>query len=1021
MSNTSYSFKENSHVIVNQGGEKKVMKKILSVALSTAMAFSMFASVAFGADAKLTPEQQFNALKEAGIVSGFPDGLSHLDRTLTRAELAKIIVNSLNLEPVTGVATYKDKGYSASHWAAPYIEAATAAGILNGKDATKKLFDPSGNVTVQELAKVLATALKLEVPADANNTASAWAKGYVAAAIEKGLIAEGINYQAAATRSQAVVAAYAIYETSQVPTVKSFKVVDPKNVEFTMSDGEVVKVALEKALEANKETEIKFTYKDKEYTHKVTYVTNEAQKLQSVKSDALKQIVVTFDGALDEETATNEDNYVIKDRTFRSATLSDDKTSVTLLIDENSAALVNQREVELEIKNVKSQNGTKTFSEKVKFTPLDVTAPTVKEVTSLGTKAFKIKFSEPIVGSTATLSSNYRIDGKAIGASVKFAFPDTVIVQTALTEGEHNVTVEGVKDFAGLGVAAVNNAFTVTADASAPEVVSAKSKDLKEVTVEFDETVKSVSEAYANSTSNKASIKIEDNKVILSFKNAINYTENTITLKGVSDYSDNKADREVKVTPTLDTVRPTVSEVELKINEEGHYVAKVRFSEKLHQDSLKRENFVLKNSEGKTGTVSGVNANGNPHLAPTFEDNIKANVILVDLGFGLASEKYTLTISNVKDNAAVPNLILPVTVDLDVTKIQNGEINRVWVERINSTESYVFVEFNKELSTDGDGSALSPAKYSLLRGGALIGQLTDKDLDVEMLTAKTVRIRTDKAFDFATYDYSVKASYIKDATGQYIKQGNSYELVKAVSETNAVNIKTDSVKAISRTEVKVEFDSAITSLVDSDFSVNGYPVVGTLAADGKSATLKVEDDHKFAATAAGVTLTTVRSLSSQNEYGIKLSALPEAGVVAKDEIKPEFVEDTMKIARIASATTATYNIELGLTETVQFNTAKFGPAAGAVANTAFEIEAKQGNDTYKGTVTSINYGTGKITLTVEFTKDDAPVANLGSNAAIVVKLKDENETAKYIIDTTGNSNALKAFTTSNVFNNIPSI
>jgi len=86
------------------------MKKILSVALSTAMAFSMFASVAFGADAKLTPEQQFNALKEAGIVNGFPDGLSHLERTLTRAELAKIIVNSLNLEPVNGVATLRDRG-----------------------------------------------------------------------------------------------------------------------------------------------------------------------------------------------------------------------------------------------------------------------------------------------------------------------------------------------------------------------------------------------------------------------------------------------------------------------------------------------------------------------------------------------------------------------------------------------------------------------------------------------------------------------------------------------------------------------------------------------------------------------------------------------------------------------------------------------------------------------------------------------------------------------------------------------
>ena len=39
------------------------MKKILSVALFTAMAFSMFASVAFGDDA-LNTQQKFDVLKE---------------------------------------------------------------------------------------------------------------------------------------------------------------------------------------------------------------------------------------------------------------------------------------------------------------------------------------------------------------------------------------------------------------------------------------------------------------------------------------------------------------------------------------------------------------------------------------------------------------------------------------------------------------------------------------------------------------------------------------------------------------------------------------------------------------------------------------------------------------------------------------------------------------------------------------------------------------------------------------------
>ncbi|MDQ0089866.1 hypothetical protein J2T12_003279 [Paenibacillus anaericanus] len=997
------------------------MKKILSVALSTAMAFSMFASVAFGADAKLSPEQQFNVLKDAGIVTGYPDGTAGLDKSITRAELAKVIVKSINLEPITGVATYKDKNYTASHWAAPFIEAATQAGILEGKNLEKKLFDPTGNVTVQELAKVLVAALKLEVPAETNNTATEWAKGYVEAAVKAGYLEAGINYQANATRAQAVVASYAIYEANQVPTVASYTVSESgKVVEFTLSNKEVVKVTLEKALEANKETEVKFAHNGHDYTHKVTYVTTVAQKVDSVKADSLKQIVVAFDGSVDAQTAGNEDNYIIKDKTFRSATLSEDKKSVTLLIEEDSASLINQRETELEIKNVKNEDGTKTFNQNVKFTPLDVTAPTVKEVTSLGTKAFKIKFSEPISAANATVSSNYRIDGKAIGASVKFAFPDTVIVQTALTEGEHNVTVANVYDFAGLSVAAVNNTFTVAADTAAPEVVSAKSKDLKEVTVEFNETIKSVSEAYANSSSNKASkIKIEDNKVILTFKDAINYSENTITLKGVSDYSDNKADRDVKVNPTLDTVRPTVSDVEVKINEEGHYIAKVRFSEKLHGDSLNRDNFVLKNSEGKIADVSGVNSNGNPHLKPAFENTEKANVILVDLGFGLKSEKYTLTVSNVKDIAAVPNLIIPVSVDLDVTKVQNGEINRVWTE-VSNGERYVFIEFNKSLNTNGEGSALDPAKYTLLKNGNGVGQLTDKSLDVEMLTSKTVRIRTDKKVKpegSETDVYSVKASYIKNAEGDYLKQGNSYDLVKDINAVNAVKIKLDSIKAISSTEIKVEFDSAITNLVDSDFNINGHSVSGSLAGDGKSATFKVDGDHKFSADATNAFLYTKSSMSSQNEYGTKVSPLDVNGVKASDEVKPEINTDSMKIKAL-SATTATYNISFELTEAIVLND-RYSDIS--VAFDAFEVKAEQGNNKYDGKVTAIDYSTGKLVLTVEFKKDSNAVANLGSNAAIVVKLKDQNESAKYLVDTTGNKNALKATSVSNVYNYIPQI
>ncbi|RUT33289.1 hypothetical protein EJP77_06460 [Paenibacillus zeisoli] len=231
MSNTSYTFKENSYMKDIQGGDKKVMKKILSVALSTAMAFSMFASVAFGAESTLSPQQQFDALSAKGIVNGYPDGSSHLEKTITRAELAKVIVKTLGLKEVTGVFSYKDKNYNAKNWAAPYIEAVSAAGIMQGKDTAKKIFDFNGNVTVEELATVLVRALKLEVPTTGiDNSATAWAKGYVQAAINAGLLEKSTNFQGAATRSQVVVAAYVVDQKNTATTVTGVTVASPNTL-----------------------------------------------------------------------------------------------------------------------------------------------------------------------------------------------------------------------------------------------------------------------------------------------------------------------------------------------------------------------------------------------------------------------------------------------------------------------------------------------------------------------------------------------------------------------------------------------------------------------------------------------------------------------------------------------------------------------------------------------------------------------------------------------------------------------
>ncbi|WP_110931023.1 S-layer homology domain-containing protein [Paenibacillus bouchesdurhonensis] len=946
MSNTSYSFKENSHMKDIQGGEKKVMKKILSVALSTAMAFSMFASVAFSADAKLTPQQQFDALKSAGIVTGYPDGTAGLDKSITRAELATIIVKAIDLEPVTGVATYKDKNYDVNHWAAKYIEAATQAGILTGKDAVKQLFGPSDNLTVQELAVVLVKALGLEVPAETDNTATEWAKGYVQAAIDAGLLESGINYQANATRSQVVVAAHATYEANQVPTVASYTVSEAgKVVEFKLSNDEVVKVTLEEALAPNKETEVKFTHNGAEYTHKVTYVTTVAQTVRSVSAADLKQVVVEFDGTVDVVSAGLKDNYSVDGgKKIDKVTVSEDKTSATILLAEaDNATLKNQKEVELKIKNVKNEDGTKTFEQTIKFVPSDVTAPTIKEVVGLGTKAFKVKFSEPIKGREASISSNFKIDGKAVGAYITYSYPDTVIVSTNLTEGEHKVSVSNVEDFSGLKVAPVENDFTVVVDNAAPEIVSVKANDLREVVVTFDETVKSVESAYANVSSRKAtSIEIRDNVVTLRFDNKdqpLNYGENTIHLTGVSDYSDNKTDRDVKVTPELDTIRPTVVGQELK-TEDGFIKLVINFSETLNRTKAEdRDNYVLKNADGKVADKSGVNADGKPVYQPIYNSDDKTVTLnLGSVGSLDDNTDYIVSISNLTDDAYVPNTILPVDVQFNTKSVAVAGIDRVWVQNVNSNESYIFVQFNRSVKVDGEGSALQPEKYVFAGSGKAV--TTDKN-DVVAITSDVIRItaKTDDVYSSVAAntlkESELTISYVADVDGKYFVSGNSYHITKDIKSTSADILGLDKAEAKTRKEIKLSFNGKLSTTSRYDFvlvtgSGDITPATATLSGDQKSVTLTF-DDKVIKADASNVQIKTASNVVSQDSLGNKLSF---AATTLIDDIRPEL--EFSKIEKVNTVTNATY-YDITLTSDEDIKLSGFSTSE-HIANNLFKVK-----------------------------------------------------------------------------------
>ncbi|MEW9701822.1 cadherin-like beta sandwich domain-containing protein [Paenibacillus sp. SI8] len=95
----------------------------------------------------------------AGLLSGYPDGSFKPDARITRAELATIIVRINKL----GVAA-DGKGFTDTqgHWAAGYIQAAKAAGLMSGYEDGS--FRPDQQLTRAEAVKVINTLLKRPTP-----------------------------------------------------------------------------------------------------------------------------------------------------------------------------------------------------------------------------------------------------------------------------------------------------------------------------------------------------------------------------------------------------------------------------------------------------------------------------------------------------------------------------------------------------------------------------------------------------------------------------------------------------------------------------------------------------------------------------------------------------------------------------------------------------------------------------------------------------------------------------------------
>lgn len=137
-----------------------------------------------------------HAMYLAGIVSGYPEGDYRPERHVTREEFAKLVVLTAGIAPIyPEQASFADVGKD--RWSYGVIEAAVAAGILRPSDYGANL-RPADLLGRREMAtllvraageEALATSLTgAELPFTDLETQPGWARGYIAAATQLGLM-----------------------------------------------------------------------------------------------------------------------------------------------------------------------------------------------------------------------------------------------------------------------------------------------------------------------------------------------------------------------------------------------------------------------------------------------------------------------------------------------------------------------------------------------------------------------------------------------------------------------------------------------------------------------------------------------------------------------------------------------------------------------------------------------------------------------------------------------------------------
>jgi len=452
------------------------------------------------------------------ITEGFSDTIFGTDSPIKRGDAAIFIAKALGLDTVNAPSADFTDVNSRVKGA---VNAIVNAKIASGK--SESTFAPDDNITRAEMAKILVNAYELKAGdtkntfTDVNNTWDAYVDALLENGVTLGLSETTFGATQNVTRGQFALFIHRAEHPAPVElTVTSATATDAKTLSVKLSDGTTHVVTLATALEANKATEVTFEIDGKEYKATVTYVVT-SPEVVSVSAINATQVEVKFNQEVDPTSVfvSTSDN-TLKSGVFTFTHLDPNagptndvvgnsskgvlsKDGKTLTITATTAKVFEGR-YDVKIDGVKDVKGNKVavYDKKVLDLGKDTVAPTITGTERISANKVKVKFSEPVQAHTpvytyadGTVESNVTT---TVGAAATEVIIDLSHASVPVNK-EITVTFNGLKDMAGNLVSPQPSTVKITkeqVDGVLPAISSVTQTGGKSFNIKFNKDVEDI-------------------------------------------------------------------------------------------------------------------------------------------------------------------------------------------------------------------------------------------------------------------------------------------------------------------------------------------------------------------------------------------------------------------------------------------------------------------------------------------------------------------------------------------------